>query len=609
MQQVHGTVSPQPLIDVAAGIDGPIRRKLYSLIGSPFERLLAVSALNRLYADFRAEAHETAQRHGFFEAALRFLSIELEVSDADRARIPASGPVVLVSNHPFGGIEGLVLGALLQSIRPDTKLLGHAWLGELPGLGDGVIGVDVEEEDAAANVTAVRRAIRHVQGAGALVTFPAGAVSHLHLRQKQVVDPPWRDTAALIARRTGATVVPVYFEGRNGSLFQLAGLIHPRLRTALLPHELLRKSRSTVRLRIGKPLGAERLARFATTRLTTDYLRFKTYALAQRDEAVRPRFRNRPSVESVQAPIIDAVPPALLAAEIARLPAEALLVDQGPLQVFVARMAQIPATMREIGRLREIAFREVGEGTGRSLDLDAFDASYVHLFLWNKDKQELAGGYRLGLADRILEQSGVRGLYTSTLFKFREGFLDRLNPAIELGRSFVRPEYQRRPLSLALLWRGIGELVVRNPQYKVLFGPVSISNKYEGLSRRLMIEYLTRARGDEELAAMVTSRNPPKQRLRAEDRAVLETLAVDEESLSGLIADLEDDDKGLPVLLKHYLKLNARLLGFNVDPAFGDCTDGLIVVDLRTTEPKVLKRFMGEAGYAFFASVSPAATS
>jgi putative hemolysin len=260
--------------------------------------------------------------------------------------------------------------------------------------------------------------------------------------------------------------------------------------------------------------------------------------------------------------------------------------------------------LREIGRLREKTFREVSEGTGRATDLDRYDEHYVHLFMWNRAQAEVVGSYRMGRVDELLARGGIGALYTSSLFKFKEGFLPRLGPALELGRSFIRAEYQRKPTALALVWRGIGEYLVRNPRYKVLFGPVSISRDYQNLSRRLMVEFLGRERGHETLAALVKPKNPLKERLAPDERAVFGPLVKDVDDISGLVSEIEEDNKGMPVLLRHYLRLNARLLCFNVDPAFGHCIDGLIVVDLRTTEPKLLRRFMGEQGHLQFAAAA-----
>jgi len=181
--------------------------------------------------------------------------------------------------------------------------------------------------------------------------------------------------------------------------------------------------------------------------------------------------------------------------------------------------------------------------------------------------------------------------------------LERLGPALELGRSFVRQEQQGRPMPLALLWRGIGAYLARNPTYKVLFGPVSISQKYKALSRRLTVDLLGKCCGHHELGALVKARNPWRDHLTREERAALARVVRDADDISMLVSDIEADDQGLPTLLRHYLRLNACLLSFNLDASFGNCIDGLIVVDLRTAEPKLLRRYMGEAGYASYMSV------
>jgi putative hemolysin len=302
----------------------------------------------------------------------------------------------------------------------------------------------------------------------------------------------------------------------------------------------------------------------------------------------------------VEEPLAEAVPGSVLQAEIDRLPAEALLASQGDHQIYIARAEQIPTLLPEIGRLRELSFRAVSEGTGRACDLDRYDQDYLHLFLWSRSGQEIIGSYRIGCVDELRARRGTAGLYTSSLFKFRGAFLDKLGPALELGRSFIRPEYQRRPLPLALLWRGIGEFVVRNPRYKLLFGPVSISRAYHSRSRRIMVEALSQHRRCAALSALVAARNPPRERLGRDDRAAVSTLVKDVEDISNLVAEIETDNKGMPVLLRHYLRLGAKLLSFNVDPSFGNCLDGLIVVDLRQSDEKLLKRCMGEAGYRSF---------
>jgi putative hemolysin len=457
-------------------------------------------------------------------------------------------------------------------------------------------------DSARANVLSMRHVIRWLRTGGALGVFPSGTVSHLRVGDG-VSDPAWHPNVAALARLCGATVVPMFFEGKNSMIFQLAGLIHPTLRTALLPSEMLKRRRSTIHIRIGRPLDPSRFECYPADEDLIQYLRFKTYSLQRRRSPVRLRFPSpRPLLDADQADIIPPLPSLALAEEVRCLPASCRLHQSGDYEVYLAVAEQIPALLREIGRLREVTFRAVSEGTGRDCDLDAHDRTYQHLFLWNRKSCELVGSYRIGCADTLLAREGVGGLYTSTLFKFEPDFIERMGPALEMGRSFIRKEYQRKPTTLALLWRGIGAYLARNPKYKVLFGPVSINQSYESNSLRLLLAYLRRDHGDLDFARLVKAKNPPeKARMDREERAALDTLVANEDDVSSLISDIEHDNKWMPVLLRYYLRLGARVLSFNVDPAFGNCVDGLIVVDLRKTDPKLLKRFMGDEGYQAFA--------
>ncbi len=300
------------------------------------------------------------------------------------------------------------------------------------------------------------------------------------------------------------------------------------------------------------------------------------------------------------ASVIDEAPRAALKAEIDALPSRQRLVDSGSFQVYYARAAQIPWVLQEIGRLRELTFRAVGEGTGKCADIDLFDAYYLHMFVWDAQAEAIAGAYRLGLVDEILPRHGKRGLYTDSLFKYRTSVLDSLNPAIELGRSFVRAEYQRSFPPLLLLWTGIARFVERSPRYAVLFGAVSISSNYAPASRRLMVDYLSAYRAEARLANQVRPRRPYRDRTRTSASDADSSAPGNLDELSRLVAQIEHDHKGVPVLLKQYLRLGGRLLGFSFDREFGNTLDGLIMVDLRQIEPTVLARYMGKRGAAAF---------
>lgn len=262
--------------------------------------------------------------------------------------------------------------------------------------------------------------------------------------------------------------------------------------------------------------------------------------------------------------------------------------------ICFAAARQIPAGLLEIGRLREITFRQAGEGTGRSRDLDRFDQHYDHLLVWNRDKREIVGAYRMAKTDVVTDRMGARGLYTSTLFRLRSDFYERVRPALELGRSFVRPEYQKGYLPLLLLWKGLGHYVALFPGYKVLLGPVSISRDYCSSSRELMVSFLRKRHGDEKMDGSVR----PRKRFRSRkatgcDPRNFSSLLADFDELSAVVADLEPDHKGIPVMLQQYLQLGGRILEFSVDHKFSDVLDGLIVVDLTNAKRRQLDRYMG----------------
>jgi putative hemolysin len=307
----------------------------------------------------------------------------------------------------------------------------------------------------------------------------------------------------------------------------------------------------------------------------------------------------------MNAAIVPEVSPALIKAEVAALSPGEQLVESGPFRLYCVPATRIRWALQELGRLREITFRAAGEGTGKASDVDLYDAYYLHLFVWDVRNEVIVGAYRLGLTDEILARYGKRGLYTQTLFKYGDTLLDALNPAIELGRSFVRVEYQRDFAPLLLLWRGIGQVIVRSPRYAVLFGAVSISNVYEQASRELIVRYLTATRIEPDLARHVRPRRP----FRAATPTATEIRHLESiDDLSRLVADIERDHKGVPVLLRQYLKCGGRLLGFNSDERFAGALDALVMADLRNADPRILARYMGEAGAAaFLAHHAPAA--
>ena len=554
------------------------------------------------------ELYRRAQRspEGFrLEALLSEMRVGLRVDAADQARIPATGPVVVVANHPYGMLDGAILAVLLTRIRPDVKVLTNQLLGDVPELQQHCIFVDPFQTDRSleSNRKAMREALAWLRQGGMLAIFPAGEVSHWQMPVAQIADPEWNDTAVRLVRRSGASALPVFFCGHNSVGFQLLGMIHPKLRTAFLLQEFLQHEGKTIEVRVGSEISSEAVTAIRDDREAMEYLRWRTYLLARRAKPEAPwstALRSKLTFQ-IQEPVAPAISPQLLAEEVANLPADRCLAESGDLAVYLGTAREIPQLLQEVGRLREVTFRKAGEGTGNARDLDAFDDYYWHVVLWHKTKRELVGAYRAGNTAEILASHGISGLYTSTLFRYDEKILQKLGPALELGRSFVRPEYQRQYAPLLLLWKGIARLIGMRPEIPVLFGAVSISNDYSKASREMIYRFFEARMQEDDLAGMIEPRRPFRPaRLRPWDCRGMCPALRDLDELSQPITDVEADGKGLPILLRQYAKIGGRLLGFNVDRKFSNVLDGLVVVDLRQTDPAVLERYMGRDGAAKF---------
>jgi putative hemolysin len=513
--------------------------------------MLAIPALWRLYRRARRGAGPAL----FSDRVLRELDISYIVQ-GDLREIPAAGPAIIVANHPFGAADGLVLASLLARRRSDARLLANRMLKVIPELRDQLLFVDVFGNGDGScrsrggtraivrNTQPMRMAVRWLRNGGCLCVFPAGTVSHFQWRHARITDPAWHASIGRLARLTGAPIVPCFIEGKNGATFQLAGCVHPLLRTLLLPRQLLRARGTNINIHIGRAVDATTLDRHDGTAALQ--LRSRTYAIDARAGVRR---------------------------EVAAVMLDQTLVRADTFSVFWTRASQAPGLLQEIGREREIAFRGVQEGTGRDIDLDAFDQRYLHLCLWDRERHELAGAYRMRPVE-TWSAGRDDGLYTQTLFQFDRRLIAALAPAIELGRAFIRQPYQKHHAALMLLWAGIGRFVAAHRRYRHLFGAVSIGQTYSPPVRGAIMSHLRQHAFQPDLARLVVPRNPPTEDATAASAAPAARAQM-------------------PVLLRQYLKLHARVLGFNVDPAFGNVLDALIVVDLTRTPETILRRYMG----------------
>ncbi len=569
-------------------------------------RTLKIHELDQLYN----RALHPGSAGSFAANLLAALNVDIDLQGTGLTEIPPKDqPAVVVANHPFGGVEAMVLAATLARVRQDVRFLANFLLAGLPELRDLIIPVNPFGGPKAqrTNFQGVKAALGWLKKGGLLCIFPAGEVAHWHLQTKTVVDPPWQVNATRLIRKSGVDVLPVFFPGCNSRSFHYAGMIHPRLRTAMLPRQLLNKRGARITICPGKRIQASVLKKLPSDEVATWYLRAKTYGLDRRVTRHRVCPKLFPGFllpSSQQAPIAAPLDRRLIAGDVARLPRTQFLVQSGELTVFEARASQIPHLLHELGRLREATFRQEGEGTGRPLDLDMFDQTYDHLVLWNLDRQEVVGAYRLGRVDTLLHQGrGVRALYTSTLFRFKPGFFRTMTNSLELGRSFIIPEYQRSYSPLLLLWKGIGQVLFRRPAYRYLFGPVSISQAYGDVSIQSLISHLNSKFYQPIIGLNVQGKRSPKFKIKKYEREMIESISIlDTPVLDEIIADLESNARRMPVLIKQYLKLGGRIAGFHHDRRFGTF-DGLIFVDLQQTDPRFLKRFMGKGEAEHYLSV------
>ncbi len=569
---------------------GPIRMLLFRMIWPIIRGVTRLKGVDHSYATGESRLHEGKAEQGCLEG----VGISWDLDESTLGRIPAEGPVLVISNHAYGMADGLMQAMFLSRVRSDYKQFVNEMLMVFPKLADRYICVNAfdSREARTQNASPLRDAMAWLKHGHALGTFPAGVVSHRTWSRSKPLDPAWNASIVMLATRSQATVVPMFFHGDNGRLFQLAGLVWSKLRTMLIPRCYVGMSGKTIRVEIGEPISADRLRAFDDRAAAIEYLRSRVYMLESRTDHPHPpspaKTMDKPATRQPDAD--------RLHREIDDLPEACHLGSSGDLSLHIAKADEIPLILHEIGRLREVTFRAVGEGTGNAVDLDAYDQIYRHLFIWNTTTHEVIGSYRLGLTDEILAARGIEGFYTRTLFDYDDRMLEGLGDAIELGRSFIRPEYQRGFKPLMLLWRGISNFAAHHRRYRHCFGVVSISNDYSELSKAIMTRFLVQTEMQPGYESLVRSRTPwtPQLEPGANVDALLDGCDGIED-VDELIRDIEQSKVGVPVLVRQYLKLQAKLLApFNLDQSFADCIDGLMLVDFMQVERRIAHFYLGE---------------
>ncbi|HLO52638.1 MAG TPA: lysophospholipid acyltransferase family protein [Saprospiraceae bacterium] len=543
-------------------------------------RLLRIDQLNLMY-----DKHCHLEGLAFVDAILSALNITVDISDVDLKRLPKSGPFIVVSNHPLGGIDGLIMLKIMLTYHPESKIMANYLLEMIEPLKPYICAVNPFEtnKNTKSSLSGIRQAFSHLDKSLPLGIFPAGEVSTLQNKMVwQIEDKPWDISAIKFIKKAKVPVIPMYFHARNSDLFYVVSAMNQYLRTAKLPSEVFNSAHKKITVRIGKAIPVSYQSNITDISIYSDIIRAKCYHLGHVFRRKKVFDIKKLHVKRKVVPILPGTSGLSLIREVEELRLTNKSVFENDMyELFFTKLDYAPAIKTEIGRLREISFREVGEGTGLALDLDKYDKYYHHLILLDKGNGQIAGAYRIGMGREIMAEHGMNGFYLSSLFYMSGPMRNFFNNAIEIGRAFVTKEYQQRPMPLFLLWKGICAVTKLHPEYKYIIGAASISSHYSPFSRSLLVQYLTKYHFDNELALYVA----PKRAFNGIMKLKVAEILNDPshqcvKAIDQLIEDVEPNGLKMPILIKKYLMQSARLLSFNVDADFNDAIDGLMYIEI-----------------------------
>ena len=566
---------------------------LGSFVGWIILRILRISAINKIY-----DNNKNKSDLDFLNGILDDCKIKFEIPEEDLKRIPKEGPFITISNHPLGGIDGVLLLKLLIEKRADYKIVANFLLQRVAPLKPYVMPVNPFEtrKDAKSSIAGVKSALLHLREGKPLGIFPAGEVS-THKDGKLNVDKPWEEGAIKLIKKANVPVIPIYFHAKNSRLFYFLSKFSDTLRTAKLPSEIIQQRGRVIKVRIGKPISVKDQDTFKALPDFYKFIRRKTYMLANPFEKSNKLISSQKiKIKKATKKISPQRNSDLFIAEVDALrETNSRLLQSKNYEVFFASAKDIPNLIHEIGRLREITFRAIGEGTNKEVDLDKFDNYYHHLLLWDAVAEKLVGAYRMGLGKEIYKKYGIKGFYVQSLFRIEPELHQMMDNTIEMGRAFIIDEYQQKPMPLFLLWKGIVHVTLRYPQYKYLMGGVSISNQFSDFSKSLMIEFMKSHYYDPYIAQYIRPKKEYKVKLKDGDKDfVFDASKADMQKFDKIIDEIEPGVLRIPVLIKKYVKQNARLVAFNVDPKFNNAIDGLMYIKVADIPESTVKPVLEE---------------
>ena len=579
--------------EVAKAINVEKYGTLGTLSGWILMKVLRISKLNKYY-----NRNKHLKEVAFLNGIIDDLHIKFEIPEEDFKRLPKDGAYITISNHPLGGIDGILLLKLMLDKEPNFKIIANFLLHRIEPLKQYIMPVNPFEnhKDKKSSVLGIKETLRHLSDGKPLGIFPAGEVSS-YKDEELIVDKPWEEGAIKVIRKAQVPVVPIYFHAKNSRLFYLLSGISSTLRTAKLPSELFSQKNRVIKVRIGKPISVAEQNEYENIEAYTEFLRKKTYMLANPFEK-ESKLLTPPTLKINKNPKEIATPAneeKIIQEVNALRDTDCRLLQSKNYEVFFAQADKIPSVLHEIGRLREITFREVGEGTNESIDLDKFDQYYHHLFLWDEEAKKIAGAYRMGLGAEIYPKHGIDGFYLNELFRFEPELNEMMHQSIEMGRAFIIKDYQQKPMPLFLLWKGIIHTTLRFPEHKYLVGGVSISNQFSDFSKSLMIEFMKSNYYDPYIAQYIHPKKAYKVKLKDADKDfIFNETEADLNKFDKIIDELEPGILRLPVLIKKYIKQNAKVVAFNVDPLFNNAIDGLMYIRIADIPESTMKPVMEE---------------
>ncbi|MBA6254981.1 lysophospholipid acyltransferase family protein [Colwellia sp. MB3u-28] len=577
---------PYSDLRLAAMAPNTFMGKIIKVFGPFLDKLLGINKLRNVYESCELSGLDKQQ---FSQKLLDGLGVQVSGVNGVLEKVPQSGRCVVVCNHPYGMIEGVIIAHLLTEFRSDTQVMANVGLQIFKEIKDYFIFANPLKPKAKINTLAIKQCFSHLENDGLLVVFPAGRVSFFQSDKQRITDGDWNRLVIKLAQKTRAPILPVFISGTNSQLFHRMGRIYYRFRLLMLAHEMFKLQAHNIDLKTNNLLSIKQLNEFKGIKRMNDFVRLQCYLNDENyftpwlEDDDPMAFKN----------IIPTADKVNIKSELAQLPDEQHLLDFKSFSVYYGYQKQIPLCVQEITRLREITFRTLDEGSGETCDTDKFDATYMHLFIFDHKNEEIIGAYRIGQTDLLQNEGGVSQLYLSQMFNFSGGFINQQQPCLEMGRSFIIAAHQNSFHGLLLLWKGIGAFVCQNPHYRTLYGTVSLSKLYDPRSVALIDEVMVTNK------AGVNAKAAFKGQLHPEVKDFISATPVELNQLSALVIGIEEDSKDIPVLLKQYHKLGAIFHCTGIDVNFNHTPGLLLSVNLPEAPEKLLKLYLGSSKTAY----------